>query len=181
MDASEAKASDVGIAKQGQVRKGKNKMDTASKAARDYAIDLYNKGYAKAAVCKLLTRDYGISIDTKAFGDWIEKQSDTRFTPGTESFKEEASKEFANVFDGLLDAQKKIREKFDQAIQEDDAEKIEIYAKLINDNVVTAHKIFMDINKPDAKPVGPAAVSFGQMLESMSKKKNQMVEVVPGR
>ena len=180
MDANDAKASDVGIAQKGQIRKGKNQMDTASKAARDYALDLFHKGYAKSAIRRLLSRDYGINIDSKGFATWIEKQSQDKFQPGTESFKEGASKEFANVFDGLLDAQRAIRDKFNQAIQDDDAEKIAIYAKLINENVKTAHDIFMDINKTEKNVPSVPQVSFGQMLESMSKKRSEAL-VIPGR
>jgi len=171
----ENRVDSVALNRRGRVRKGMSIMDSAPKAAKDYSRDLWNRGFAKSAICNLLTRDYGITIESTTLGKWLDKECEFKFAPGTESFKEEASKEFANVFDGLYKVQHALMKKFDQAIIDDECDKIAVYSKLINDNVQTAHKILNDLGKNDKPREDIKTESFAQLLERSAKKRHEAI------
>jgi len=160
------------ITKRGNVRKGFTILDSAPKKIRTYIIDMWNRGYSRTGIINLLKNDYNIEISNDSLKNWLDKQDEFKFNPGSESSSELAQKEISNVLDGIYDVQKKLREKFDRAIEEDNTDKIATYAKLIGDNVSVAHRILSDTvrNTKANENNNSGTESFAQVLERLRKK-----------
>ena len=157
------------MAKTSSVRKGYTKLHREKKEVRDAIIAWHNSGYTLSAIRTLLERDYGKKASERTISAFISDYNDTvgSHVASSDEFKERVLNEFANVLSGLNLVQDELRIKFQDALASDDMDAISTYAKLINDNVLTAHKVmgdFMKDNKLDKKPVEK---SFGQFLEKI--------------
>jgi len=147
-----------------QIRKGFTKLDTQPAEVKAVVMDLWNRGYALTSISNLLLRDHGLNISNRSISNFIKKQeSEGKFIAGSETFKENASNQFASVLDGVHHVQDELRKLFDEAVASKDIEAIKTYARLINENVETANKVLGDFKKEEKKEVFQE--SFGQMIE----------------
>lgn len=127
-------------------RKGFTKIDSAGKEIKYAVVDYYSQGYSINAIINLLLDNFEFQVSGDTVKKFLKRHHEEfgDNMPGTLSFEERTLNEFGNAITGLNHVQQTLRKLFDEAVEDKDIDAIKTYAKLINENVETAHKVLAD-------------------------------------
>lgn len=151
----------------GMTREGYTKVHTAPKDIQDAIVSLYNQGYSISAISTILGRDYDYHVTPATLSSYIDKRHEEigRYAADTEEYASRVRDEFANVMSGLQFVQRELRKKFKEAVEAGSLKEIEVYGRMITQNVETACKI---LDMPVLKQKkNKSNKSFGQLLEEI--------------
>lgn len=150
-----------------QIRKGYTKVHSAPKEVQNKIMSLRSQGYTYKAIGEILIRDHGYSVGHKSLKKYIDIREDDigDMVYESEVHNKRVLDDFYNVLQGLNHVHKRLLDKFDKAMDEENFTAAGQCAKLIKDNIETAHKIVSDMKKEQAKSPKDEKKSFGQLIE----------------
>jgi len=166
-------------------RKGFGKIDSAGKDIKYAVVDYYSQGYSQSAIVSLLIENFGFAVCEDTVKKFLKRHREEYGDnmPGTVAFEEKTLNEFGNAISGLNHVQQTLKKLFDSAVQDNDLEAIKTYAKLINENVETAHKVLTDKKSRNLakqlreKQEQSEPNSFGELIKRSNKKQPFVIKV----
>jgi len=166
-------------------RKGFTKIDAAGNEIKYAVVDYYSQGFSQSAIVNLLESNFGFIVCEDTVKKFLKRHREEYGDnmPGTISFDEKMLNEFGNAITGLNNVQQTLRTLFNEAVEDRDLEAIKTYAKLINENVETAHKVLTDrksrklASELREKKENPQTISFGDLVKQAGENRKAIIKV----